>query len=180
MTGGETKQSVTRWMLVKTFSYGVITGTMSLALYRLVGRWRLPNPRKLQASLLPMLRADAEVRAAVGSSLRPGLLSAYAYDGGLKWKLPFVGTRQQKNIKNWKNYLPLTYRSWQLRMLFQVVGDKSTGMVTLETEPAGYKGVGPHISYLFVDFNDGQRLIVRGTPDKIDSIIEYQHIDNHT
>ena len=175
----ESRRSVTQWTLVKTFSYGVAVGTMTLALYRFVRRRRLPNPHKLQASLLPMLRADAEVRATVGSSLRPGLLSAYAYGGGLKWKLPLAGKSGKKAHKDWRKYLPLEYQPWRLRMLFQIIGDKSTGLVSLETEPAGRRGVGPHMSYLFIDFTDGQRLIVKGTADNIDNIVEYHQIDNH-
>lgn len=165
------------WTLSKTFSFGFLSGLALLPLVRYYQRWRLPKPSKLQSSILPMLRANSEVRGAIGSSLRPGLLSAHSYRGGLTWRLP--RTMGQRSIL--RSLVPLSYQSPSLEALFQVIGEKGAALVTLRTETAA------SISHdntnilktLCVDFKNGERLVVKGNLDEANSeasTVEYHNI----
>ena len=114
-----------RWKTAKIFTYGFVAGLLCLRAVRLVQKFRLPRPAKIQTAVLPMLRANREVRHYVGSSLKPGLLSVHTYTGGIRWRYPRIS-----RPFNLKQALPLYYQPWAVRMLFQVIGDNSTALVT--------------------------------------------------
>lgn len=156
------QKSVSRWTVVKTFSCGFIAGVLYIRALRLVQKWRLPSLAKIQASVLPMLRAHQEVRGAVGTSLRPGLLSAVTYSGGFKWKWPQIS----RNF-SYKNALPFDRTPWTVQAIFQVIGDKSTALVTLETLPAAKQRGVTELEFLAVDFNTGERLIVKNSAKQL-------------
>lgn len=94
-----------------------------------------------------MLRANSDVRSLVGTYLQKGQLSAHSYSGGLHWKLP--------QFSSWTSLLPVGYKPLSVKLLFQVIGDKNTGLVSLEMDRQDFK-------YLLIDFSDGQRLILKG------------------
>ena len=52
---------------------------------QLVRRYYYPSPERAFNFVLPLLRANEEVRKAVGAHLKPGLFRAYSYAGGLGW-----------------------------------------------------------------------------------------------
>lgn len=166
-----------RWILLKTFSYGLITGLVCLRAVRFYQKWRLPKTHKIQSAVLPMLRANTEVRAHIGTSLKPGLLSTYAYTGGMQWRLPYMDKE-----KKWTSLIPVTYEPWSVRMLFQVLGEKGAGLVSLETKSGSGRGHGDGnpvsgLKLLVVDFNDGQRLVIKDvTIGQRESVIEYEHL----
>lgn len=166
-----------RWILLKTFSYGLITGLVCLRAVRFYQKWRLPKTHKIQSAVLPMLRANTEVRAHIGTSLKPGLLSTYAYTGGMQWRLPYMDKE-----KKWTSLIPVTYEPWSVQMLFQVLGEKGAGLVSLETKSGSGRGRGDGnpvsgLKLLVVDFNDGQRLVIKDmTIGQRESVIEYEHL----
>uniref|UniRef100_A0A1X7VRE9 Uncharacterized protein n=1 Tax=Amphimedon queenslandica TaxID=400682 RepID=A0A1X7VRE9_AMPQE len=148
------------WSVSKTFSYGFILGISLLPAIKFYQRLRLPKPRKLQSSLLPMLRANNEIREAIGSSLRVGLLSAHSYRGGLVWTLPTI----RRGPSFLRSLLPFRYQPPTLEVLFQVIGDKDTAMVSLMTEtPADARRHGKELRSLHIDFNNGARLVLKGS-----------------
>ena len=180
MAASEKEEKTTKyskwWSASKTFSYGFIFGIALLPAIRFYQRLRLPKPSKLQLSLLPMLRANNEIREAIGSSLRVGLLSAHSYRGGLVWTIPAI--RGGRSILT--SLLPFRYQPPTLEVLFQVIGDKDTAMVSLMTEtPANARRDGKELRSLHVDFNDGARLVLKGsTSDASNSTqtsIEYKN-----
>lgn len=147
-----------RWSKLKIFTYGLATGVMVFPLIRLSRRMSLPNPKALKTSLLPMIRANNEVRSSIGSSLNPGLLSAYSYGGGLQWRLP--------SLKK-GGLSPLTYSSPKLSLLFQLNGDRGSGLVTVETSRSSKKR--GYVDTLMVDFSNGERLVIKGETSFNDS-----------
>ena len=156
---GEPATVLSRWATVKIFAYGIIACMVCSRAVRLSQKWWLPSISKIQASTLPMLRANHEIRQQVGSSLRPGLLSAHTYTGGLRWKLPRLS--QPFSLRN---ALPIHHEPWAVRMLFQVVGEHSTALVALETQPNSLSVGGGVLRYKFltVDFDSGERLVLKG------------------
>ena len=160
----ETKAGTSKWTTVKTFTYGFIAGLVYFRAVRMFQRWRLPSLSKIRAATLPMLRANHEIRLQVGSSLKPGLLSAHTYTGGLRWKLP----RMTKPF-NLRAALPFYHDPWAVRMLFQVVGEESTALVALETQPDSLSGEGGGViryKFLTVDFENGERLVLKGRSEQ--------------
>lgn len=155
-----TRKYLSRWNTLKIFSYGVISGLACARALRLYQRWRLPNVRKIQSSVLPILRANEEVRGKLGSSLKVGLLTGYSYSGGLRWRLPRVNKRQR-----WSGLVPVEWNPWALRVLLQVIGEKSAALVTLETQPIKQAlfGSTSGFNFVMVDFKTGERLVVKGT-----------------
>lgn len=178
-TAATSEVKTSRWVLLKTFSYGLITGLVCLRAVRFYQKWRLPKTHKIQSAVLPMLRANTEVRAHIGTSLKPGLLSTYAYTGGIQWRLPYMDKERK-----WTSLIPVTYEPWSVQMLFQVLGEKGAGLVSLETESASSRGRGDGnpvstLKWLVVDFNDGQRLIMKDmTAGQRESAIEYKHLND--
>ena len=158
----EDKSWSSRWKTAKIFTYGFVAGLLCLRAVRLVQKFRLPRPEKIQTAVLPMLRANREVRHYVGSSLKPGLLSVHTYTGGVRWKYPRIN--RQFNIKE---ALPFYHQPWGVRMLFQVIGDSSTALVTLETQPDARRGGVINYKLLTVDFNSGERLVLKGSKEQI-------------
>ena len=150
-----------RWKTAKIFTYGFVAGLLCLRAVRLVQKFRLPRPAKIQTAVLPMLRANREVRHYVGSSLKPGLLSVHTYTGGIRWRYPRIS-----RPFNLKQALPLYYQPWAVRMLFQVIGDNSTALVTLETHPDTGRGGVVRYRLLTVDFNSGERLVLKGSRER--------------
>jgi hypothetical protein len=112
-----------------------------------------------------MLRANKEIRHNVGSSLHTGLLSATSYGGGIHLTRPRIS-------HTWTSLLPLGYEPLNLKMLFQVIGEKGSCLVSLQTQ-----GEANRYKYLFVDFNDGQRLIVKeNVVSRKDILTEYTNM----
>lgn len=162
--------SSSTWKLAKSFTYGVLTGVALPFVVRLYHKWRLPNPRKIQSTLLPMLRANTEVRASIGSSLRPGLLSAYTYRGGIKWRVPAWSNK-------WSSLSPVTYQSWHLQLLFQIIGDRGVGMVSVQTESSNSKKGRDQLKSLLLDFSNGERLVLKGEMlTAAGTLVEYKEI----
>ena len=57
-----------------------------------------------------------------------------------------------------------------LQVMFQLLGDKSTGMVSLRVDRRplfGRAGRGDMYSSLAVDFKNGERLILSGEPNQV-------------
>ncbi|CAI8036908.1 hypothetical protein GBAR_LOCUS20677 [Geodia barretti] len=88
-----------RWSPLTTFSSGVALGVISMAISPALRRWKSPRSDRVLSSVLPMLRANSEVRQMVGASLTPGLFRAYSYSGGVKWS----GVRRSNGI-NWSPF----------------------------------------------------------------------------
>ena len=156
---GEARWHSSLWNTTKLFTYGLIAGLVYTRALKLYQKWRLPSATVVQSSLLPMLRANEEVRAKVGSSLKAGPLTAYSYSGGLRWRIPRVSQRQK-----WSGLVPVEWDPWALQMLFQVIGEKSTALVTLETKAGKLAEFSPlpRFKFLMVDFRSGERLVVKG------------------
>lgn len=161
------KSSSTSWSwrsrltTVKVFTCGFVAGLLYLRSVRVLQRLRLPSLARIQTSVLPMLRANSEVRHHVGSSLKPGLLSAHAYTGGLQWKYPRLG-----RSLNWRQALPFYHQPWGVRMLFQVIGEHSTALVALETQTDSQHTGVVRYKMLTVDFNSGERLVLKGDSEQ--------------
>ena len=169
----KTRTKITsKWMLAKTFGLGFVSGIVFLRAVRFYQIWRLPNTTEVQSIVLPMLRANQDVRSVIGTSLRPGLMSTFAYTGGIKWRLPYVDKRS-----GWSSLIPFSYEPWGLRSLFQIVGENEAGFVTVETLPGGKKDLGSNIGFklICVDFKNGQRLVLRGTADQNRTFLEYHN-----
>ena len=158
----------------KAFAYGFLTGIAFLKAVRFYQRWRLPSFNKVQSSVLPMLRANQDVRQVIGKNLKPGLLSGYAYMGGFRWSLPYFGKKA-----NFSSLIPFTYEPWTLQVLFQVVGEKETGLVSVATLPGGKKDFGSDfgLKLVYVDFRDGQRLVLRGSVHQSSNFVEYEKLN---
>ena len=170
-----TTNRASKWFTMKTFAFGFVTGIVCLRAVRVYQTWCLPSAKKIQLAILPMLRANNEIRRNIGSSLKPGLLSAYAYRGGLKWRLPYLGKGS-----SWLSIIPFFYKPWSISMLFQVIGNKETGLVSLETLPASDRTHGETVGIksVLVDFKDGQRLVLRGNVTQSGESVEYEHISD--
>ena len=157
--GGEARSFASLWNTTKIFTYGLIAGLACTRALKLYKKWRLPSVRTVQSSLLPMLRANEEIRVKVGSSLKAGPLTAYSYSGGLRWRIPRVSRRQK-----WSGLVPVEWDPWALQMLFQLIGEKSTALVTLETQhdqSAKFSPL-PRFKFVIVDFESGERMVVKG------------------
>ncbi|KAI6658110.1 hypothetical protein LOD99_15823 [Oopsacas minuta] len=128
--------------------------------YRL---FTLPSAERVVSEVMVLLRANPEVKVHVGTTLRTGQFKAYAYGGGAKLQTPVTRDRW---IPRW----PLVMRPKNLQVMFQVLGDKSTGMVSLQVDRRplyGGKGRRDQYSSLAVDFRNGERLIISGNPADI-------------
>eukprot|EP00731_Ephydatia_muelleri_P016942 Em0010g40a len=99
-----------------------------------------PNPNHALMSVLPTLRANPEVRSIVGSNLKPGLFKTYSYIGG--------------------------FRPRAQQTMFQVCGEHSSAMVTLQVPPQS-KGIPVQCKTLIVDFANGERLVLKGTAESV-------------
>ncbi len=170
--GTDSKGTISKWKLAKTFSLGFVSGIIFLRAARFYQVWRLPKVMKVQSSVLPMIRANQDVRQVIGKNLRPGLLSTFAYTGGINWRIPYFSKKS-----SWYSLVPFTYEPWGLRTLFQVVGENETGFVTVETLPGGKKDLGSNIGLraIYVDFKNGQRLVLRGVADQNKTFLEYHN-----
>ena len=68
------------------FMAGFSSGLAVVGVARLIRRYSHPSPDYVFNSVLPVLRGSGEVRAMVGSQLKPGLFRAYSHTGGLQWR----------------------------------------------------------------------------------------------
>lgn len=75
------------------FLGGVATAMAGVAAVCCVGYLRQPRMERVFAKVLPMLRANEEVRTAIGSNLRPGSLRMHLRAGGWQLRSPFYTTR---------------------------------------------------------------------------------------
>ena len=161
-----------QWAKTKTFALGFIGGILFVRSLRLYQTWRLPSLNRVCSAVLPRLRANQDVRNNIGNELNIGLLSTYAYNGGIQRKPP------SKKL-SLASLLPFTYTPWSLQVLFQVVGENESGFVTVETLPGGTKDpLGSDIGFktITIDFRDGQRLVLKGPVEQHQKFIEYNRL----
>ena len=156
--------------VIKSFTCGLLAGLACFPALRYYRKWRLPTPKKIQSAVLPMLRANADIRKMLGTSLEPGLLSTHSYQGGYQWKSP-----RFNKTDSLKSLIPFSYKPSSIRLLFQIIGDKSAGMVSLEMT-SGATNRYDLYKYMIIDFNDGQRLILKGDEKSIATSQEYKEL----
>ena len=93
-----------RWSKLAVFATGFTSALGLVYIAQLVRRYYHPNPERAFQTVLPILRANEEVRKAVGTQLRPGLFRAYSYAGGLewrRWKLQNEPSRLHQELNKW-------------------------------------------------------------------------------
>lgn len=125
--------------VVAAYALGIGSGVAAVYAVYLARRFALPNPSHALMGVLPTLRANPEVRSVVGSNLRPGHFKAYSY----------IGIRPRI-----------------LQVMFQVCGEHSSAMVTLQTLSRS-KGSPIEYKTLIVDFPNGERLLLKGTGENV-------------
>lgn len=74
-----------KWSRLAVFTAGFTSALGLVYSAQLVRRYYYPSPERAFNFVLPLLRANEEVRKAVGAHLKPGLFRAYSYAGGLGW-----------------------------------------------------------------------------------------------
>ena len=90
-----------QWSRLAVFATGFTSALGLVYVAQLVRRYYHPSPERAFQTVLPILRANEEVRKAVGTQLRPGLFRAYSYAGGLgwnRWKLQHEPSRLGKEL----------------------------------------------------------------------------------
>ncbi|KAL5468707.1 hypothetical protein EMCRGX_G029816 [Ephydatia muelleri] len=135
-----TKDFRRKTKIVTVYLAGVGSGLAAVGAFFLSRRLAFPNPNHALMSVLPTLRANPEVRSIVGSNLKPGLFKTYSYIGG--------------------------FRPRAQQTMFQVCGEHSSAMVTLQVPPQS-KGIPVQCKTLIVDFANGERLVLKGTAESV-------------
>ena len=138
---------------------GIVTAGMGVGAYLLARRYSSVQPDALFDDALRRVTRNPTLKRALGTGVKPGKFKAYADTGGLV----VDGRRGSK----WLGILPRP--SWQasgLQMLFQINGDKGSGMCSVEAQkPRGHARY--KITSLGVDLSNGDRVVLIGQPEDL-------------
>jgi hypothetical protein len=138
------------------YAGGVASALVAVGGFFVLRRYLSIHPETLFTEVGRLVAANTAVGQLVGRKATPGAFKAYAYTGGLVFKDRSV----RRSILD-----AVSYHKHGLQLMYQINGDDGMAMVSAEAVQSLMGGY--NITNLAVDFQNGERVVLKGNPKDV-------------